>query len=317
MSTGRFIASFLLCALSCAFAATASAQPFGYIVNAADTTEDGTHDNLWQVDLATGETQRIGPINLPNASNPQSDIEGLALKNANELYGVDDGVDSLVLVSMTTGSALPLQRLNDNLQLSMGASALDPGLAFDCSGDLLMSSATRRTLYRLNQSTGQAVVVGTAGGLGVKIGDISVRRGEIFGVGIDGDEGLYRIDGTAGTATLVGRFGVDLKLANVGIDMDASGTIWAAGHIVNGQGLPQPSRIFRINRETGQATLGPTTKTGVKSLAIRRPNCGSDGGGGEDPPRGGPTTHSVPVGTPGTLIILIVSLLLVARRRLF
>ncbi len=314
MSTGRFIASFLLCALSCAFAATATAQPFGYIVNAGDNTEDGSHDNLWRVDLATGQTQRIGPINLPNASNPQSDIEGLALKNANELYGVDDGVDSLVIVSLATGAAMPLQRLNDNLQLNMGASALDPGLAFDCSGNLLMSSATRRTLYRLNQSTGQASVVGTAGGLGVKIGDISVRRGEIFGLGIDGDEGLYRIDGSNGTATLVGRFGVELKLTNVGMDMDTSGTIWAVGHLVNGQGLPQPSRIFRVNRETGQATLGPTTKVGVKSLAIRRPNC-SDGGG--DDPRGNPAAHPAPIGTPGALLLLIVSLLLVARRRFF
>lgn len=317
MPMSRPIASFVICALSCLFAVTAMAQPFGYIVNASDPTDDGTHDNLWRVDLATGETQQVGPINLPNASNPQSDIEGLAFKNSSELYGVDDGIDSLVIVSLTTGGATPpaLARLNDNLQLSLGNTPLDPGLAFDCSGNLLMSSATRRTLYQLNQSTGQASVVGNAGSLGVRIGDISVRRGEIYGIGIDGDEGLYRIDASTGTATPVGRFGVDLKLANVGIDMDTSGTIWAVGHIVNGQGQPQPSRIFRVNRETGQATLGPTTKVGVKSLAIRRPNCGSDDGGG-DPPRGDSPAHPAPIGTPGTLAILILSLLLIARRRL-
>lgn len=295
----RRLAGVLVCAFLGTIAAPAFAQPSGYIVNASDPTGDGSHDNLWRVDLSTGETTRIGPLNIPNASNPQSDVEGLALESDTFLYGVDDATDALLLIGIDTGNGQPLDRPNDNLRLSLGGSALDPGLSFDCSGRLLMSSATRRTLYRLNATTGQATIIGGEGSLGVQIGDIAVRGSNVYGIGIRGDEGLYRIDVEHGTATLVGRFGVEIALAGAGMDFDRSGNLWAVGHIVVDD-EPQPARILRIDPATGAATLGPTTKVGVKSLAITPTRCPSD-----PPPTGGePDATAVPVDSPAALLAL-------------
>lgn len=312
----RLRACLVACALSGAFAAAASAQPYGYIVNAADPAEDGSHDNLWRVDLASGFADNIGPVNLPTSANPQSDIEGLALRTSSQLYGVDDATDSLVIFALTTGGAQPVRRPRDNLELNLQGGALDPGLAFDCSGDLLMSSATRRTLYRLDRQSGQATVIGGEGRLGARIGDISVRGDEVFGIGIDGDEGLYRIDAASGQAERIGGLGVDLRLTNVGIDFDASGNLWAVGHVLDSQGQPQPSRIFRVDRSSGQATLGPTTRVGVKSLAIRPPRCAIDPPPPPPDPGGRGQHQPVPVNSPGALIVLLAAVVLLARRRL-
>lgn len=321
----RLRACLVACALCGAFAATASAQPYGYIVNAADPAADGSHDNLWRVDLATGMADNIGPVNLPTAANPQSDIEGLALRTSSQLYGVDDATDSLVIFALATGGAQPVRRPRDNLELNLQGGALDPGLAFDCDGNLLMSSATRQTLYRLDRQSGQATVIGGEGRLGARIGDISVRGEEVFGIGIDGDEGLYRIDAQSGQAQRIGGLGVGLRLVNVGADFDASGTLWAVGHVVDSSGQPQPSRIFRVDRETGQATLGPTTRVGVKSLAIRPPRCTLAPPPPQPPPPPPPpdpgpgdrgTHQAVPVNAPGALLLLLAAVLAVGWRQL-
>ena len=154
--------------------------------------------------------------------------------------------------------------------------------------------------------------------LGACIGDLSVRGDEVFGIGIDGDEGLYRIDAQTGQAQRIGGLGVDLQLTNVGVDFDGSGNLWAVGHIVDSRGQPEPSRIFRVDRESGQATLGPTTRVGVKSLAIRPPRCSLEPP--EPPPGPGPgdrgSHQAVPVNTPGALIVLLAAVMFLARRRL-
>lgn len=290
-------------------AADVAAQS-GYIVNAADPTNDGTHDNLWRVDLGTGNATRIGPLNVPGTVN--SDVEGLALETSSVLYGVDDAIDALLTISPQTGTAVPFGGGADNLRLSMGGTPLDPGLAFDCNGNLLMTSATRRTLYRLEKTIGQATVIGREGGLNAKIADIAVRGQDVFGIGIDGDEGLYRIDTTAGTATRIGGLGISIRLANAGMDFDTSGQLWVIGHIVDSSGQAQPSRILKLDRETGAAELGATTKTGVKSLAITPPRCGS---GNPNPNPGGTNDPAaVPLNSPWALLMLALGLLaLVAR----
>lgn len=149
-----------------------------------------------------------------------------------------------------------------------------------------MVSPTRRSLYRLDKLTGQATVIGAEGRLGVRIADIAVRGDEAFGIGIAGDEGLYRIDTANGTASLVGRFASDIVLANAGMDFDSAGNLWGVGHIVDGQGQPQPSRILRIDRAAGTATAGPTTRTGVKGLAITPTRCDVSGTPPPAPPVG-------------------------------
>jgi hypothetical protein len=310
----RLLAGCAFCAFLGTGAGIAHGQPFGYAVNAADPTNDGSHDNLWRVNLGTGSAERIGPLNLPSAGNPQSDVEGLALETSSFLYGVDDATDSLNAISVTNGTAIVLDRPLDNLRLSLGGNPLDPGLGFDCDGRLLMSSATRRTLYRVNKLTGQATVVGSEGALGARIADIAVRGEEIFGIGVAGDEGLYRIDGSTGAATRVGSFDPGIRLAGAGLDFDSSGKLWAIGHVVDGQGQPQPSRILEIDRETGAAELGPASRVGFKSLAITSVRCGPFG----TPPPQQPAI-AAPVGSPATLAILATLLLGTAwrlRRRL-
>lgn len=303
MGMNRLMAGVVFCAFVAATAADVIAQPFGYVVNAADPTDDGTHDSLWRVNLASGDAERIGPLNVAGTVN--SDVEALALETATFLYGVDDATDSLLAIDITTGAAVALDRPSDNLRLGLSGEPLDPGMAFACDGRMLMSSTTRATLYSLNKLSGQASIVGGAGRLAVRIGDIAVRGEEVFGIGVAGDEGLYQIDPDTGTTTLIGRLGIDIALAKAGLDFDGSGNLWAIGHIVDDSGQPQPSRILRIDRETGAATLGPTTLTGIKSLALASVRCGPFG---EPPP--GPTPIATPVGSP--LALLALALLLLA-----
>lgn len=310
MASNRTVAGFLVCAVLGSGATGALAQPFGFIVNAGDPTNDGTHDNLWRVNLATGSADRIGPLNLtaPGSTAIQSDVEGLALETATFLYGVNDASKSLVTISTSQGIATTLDRPIDNLRLGTSGE-LDPGLAFDCQGRLLMVSPTRRSLYRLDKLTGQATVIGAEGRLGVRIADIAVRGDEAFGIGIAGDEGLYRIDTANGTASLVGRFASDIVLANAGMDFDSAGNLWGVGHIVDGQGQPQPSRILRIDRAAGTATAGPTTRTGVKGLAITPTRCDVSGTPPPAPPVG------VPVASWPALLLLVLALLAAGLRR--
>lgn len=309
----RLVAGCLACAFLGALAAPAVAQS-GYIVNAADPTSDGTHDNLWRVNLSDGSATRIGPLDIRvNSSVINSDVEGLALESATALYGIDDAIDALLSISPHNGLAVPFDRGSDNLRLGLSGSPLDPGLTFDCDGNLLMSSATRRTLYRLSRTTGQATVIGREGGLNAKIADIAVRGGDVYGIGIDGDEGLYRIDAQAGTAQRISSFGSTIRLANAGMDFDSSGRLWAIGHVIDNSGQPQPSRILRIDRDTGAVELGATTKTGVKSLAITPPRCNVPNPGS---PGGTPDPAGVPFASTWMLLLLALGLGGLASRRL-
>lgn len=317
MGMNRLMVGLAACALFGVAAADVAAQPFGYVVNAADPTDDGSHDNLWRINLADGSTERIGALNVPGVAN--SDVEALALETSRYLVGVDDALDALLVIDLDTGAARPLDRGRDNLRLGLNGSPLDAGLGYDCNGRLLMSSATRNALYQLNELTGQASTVG--GGVGVRIGDIAARGEVIYGIGIAGDEGLYRIDPQTGAATRVGGFGVDIRLAAAGLDTDRSGNLWAVGHVLDGQGQPQPARILRIDHVTGAATLGPATRTGVKSLAIApaadcdafaSPAPGPGPGPGEGPR--GDDTSAVPVDSPLALLLLALGFITAAWR---
>lgn len=308
----RRVADCLACAFLGMTAASAAAQT-GYVVNAADPTSDGTHDNLWRVNLSDGSATRIGPLDIRvNNSVINSDVEGLALESASALYGIDDAIDALLAINPQTGMAVPFDRGSDNLRLGQAGTPLDPGLAFSCDRTLYMTSATRRTLYRLDKNTGQASVVGHEGGLGAKIADIAIRGGKAWGIGVDGDEGLYEIDLEAGTARRIAAFGNVIRLANAGMDFDSSGQLWAVGHVVDGGGQPQPSRILKIDRETGAVQLGPTTKTGVKSLAISPTRCPSSNPTNPN----GPPPVSVPVRAPWAVLLLALAVVAVATRRL-
>lgn len=298
----------MACLLACAFFGTAAAElaaaPFGYVVNAADPTDDGTHDNLWRVDLATGSVTRIGALNVPNAVN--SDVEGLAFESSTLLRGVDDATDSLLSISTSTGASAP-NSVVDNLRLSLNGAPLDPGLAFDCASNLLMSSATRNALYRLDKLTGQAAMITAT--RGATIGDIAVRGDEMYAIGVDGSEGLYRLDPATGIATPVGSFGLDIDMARAGLDFDRDGNLWAVAHILDAAGQPQPSRILQIDRITGVATTGPTMPLrGVKSLAVATVQCGPFGGG--EPP--GQTPIGTPVNSPLALALLVLAMLTLA-----
>lgn len=165
------MAGMCVCALLVAAIATpVFGQPFGYVVNAGDPTDDGSHDNLWRLNLGTGETERIGPLGLtiPGTTIVQSDVEGLALETSSFLYGVNDATNSLVYISTTTGAAVAPTRNVDNLGLNRDGVELDPGLSFDCQGQLLMSVANQRSLYRVDKASGQATVIGGEGRLGVR-----------------------------------------------------------------------------------------------------------------------------------------------------
>lgn len=255
----RRIQRWLVAALM-AVLGVAHAAPLGYVVS----SDDG--DILYRLDLATGEVQAIGVVPAPFL-----DVEGLALTADGSLYGIDDTTKTLIQLDTSNASVRVPGGLRGNTGLPAGITqAFDPSITFACDGRLLMSS-TRSKLYELELGTGRAVSVGGSGPtMTENITDIAARGTRLYGLG---HQGLHRIDPANGTSTLIGLYGNGVNFAEGGgMSFDIAGNLWAvADRSVNSL----PSQIYRLDVNTGQATLmGSTPVRGIESLAIVTTQCG-------------------------------------------
>ena len=275
-------------------------------------------DTLYRLDLATGQASRIGNgIGF-------NDVEGLAISPQGILYGVADGTvgsgseltDFLVRIDTTTGvgtlvGAMPgLSGQGPNNQL-------DYGLAFTCDGKLWASSDTTGLLWEVDPSN---ATVREVGNTGAPLSGLGGRGNQLYGIGVQngfGDraqQALYRIDPSNARASRIGSLDMNLTLSSSGADFDTSGTLWAT---LDSQppDVDVPSRLARIDLETGQAQVvasisGITHNVSVRGMAIAPPaGCGDSNNGGGIGGPGGLAAHPVPgPGVPALVVFGLVAL---------
>jgi len=250
----------LLLALSLCLPALTAAQPFGYSIDSDGQT---TADDLYRIDLSTGNATRIGPVQ-PAFGPKYQDVEGLAISPGGVLFGADDALDALIRIDLNTAQATLVGPLGTNGQGPGGN--LDYGLAFTCDGRLWLSSDTVPRLWQVDTSTGAATAPRD---LPVGMTGLAARGNTLYGLGIDGN--LYRYSIELGIAQLVGPLGIP-AFDDGGLDFDANGDLWAITEYTPSD-PSQPSRIYRVDVLTGQATFVANTRAGFEGLAIASPAC--------------------------------------------
>lgn len=270
-----------------------AAEPIAYGVGFSD---------LYRVDLASGQASRVGAIGY-------NDVEGLALTDFNTLLGAVDGTagaggtssDFLVRIDTGTGAGTLLGGLS-GLAGAGPNGQLDYGLAQTCDGRLWLSSETSQELWELDRNTGTTRRVGSTG---AAISGLAARGGELYGVSAGAAPSLYRIDVATAASTLIGPLNAGGTVNNVGLDFDASGTLWA----VLDPNDVTPSRAARIDLATGRATVTANigANIGFKGLAIAPVGACQPGAVGAVP-------VAVPgPGLPGLLLLGLAALGLGAR----
>jgi len=236
----------------------------------SDATTAATADRLYKINLRTGEPTMIGP--LGPVGGVFEDVEGLALDSAGKLFGVDDDTKTLLTISAANGFATAVNNAQGNTRLTTGSNPQDLSIAFSCTGQLYAAALNSKTLYRVNTSTGLFEAVAASGTLVGGITDLAVANGQMYGLGSDK---LYRIDVQTGVSTLVGSYGPGINfIEGGGLSSDSSGQLWASAERRDARLNLLPSQIYRINAETGVATLSTATSVeGIESLVIGPPHC--------------------------------------------
>jgi len=240
-------------------ASFAHAQKLAWTVSSDGSDVDA--DRLYRLNVETGEATLIGRV--PDGNG---DIEGLAQDAAGVLYGVDDIEKSLLRFNTSNGSAQAV----GSLRLPTGlANNLDLSIAIDCTGQAFMVSAVNNRVYRVNLSSGQPEQLTSAATLPGGVTDLVVRDDVLLGLG---EDRLYRIDKVSGIATAIGSgYGSNIRFTDGGgVGVDRDGGLWAVADRNPGR----PSQIYRLNADTGVATLsGSTTVSGLESLSMGSPLC--------------------------------------------
>ncbi len=248
------------------FAGVALAEPLGYASGFRD---------LYRIDLANAQSTSIGRIGF-------NDIEGLALSPNGTLYAAVDGTtqigsstsattDFLIRINPSSGVGSLVAQL-PNLQGRGPNEQLDYGLAFTCDGRLWMSAETTAELWEVNPATAELRLVGNTG---ASLSGLAGRGTDLYGVSVDPNPRLFRIDTTTAAATAIGPLNAGGHVLNVGLDFDAAGRLWATLDPV----AVAPSRLAQINLVSGLASeiknLSSEPGIGIKALAIAAPEpCG-------------------------------------------
>ena len=230
----------------------AAADPLAYAVS---------FNKLYRIDLANGQTTLIGETGF-------NDVEGLALSDEGVLYGIVDSTKTLITIDKQSGRGTAVAATVGNTGLTgQGVGqfdALDFGLTFSCDGRLWASSDTTRKLWQIDPASGRATF---ASSLGFQITGLGANRDGLFGLGSQGDEGVYRIDPVTGTSTRFSTIAPNLVFADGGLDFDASGNLWA----ILDYRPPDDNRdsdIVRIATDTGATTFMAKTLPEMEGLAI-------------------------------------------------
>jgi hypothetical protein len=284
----------LLAVLLIASPVAAIAQTVGYGAGFSE---------LYRITLADGSLVRVGPA----AGIGFNDVEGLAFAADGTLYGVADQTmqvggggsattDFLIRISTATGAGSLVGQLPGLQGQGTGSGQLDYGLAFTCDGRLWMSSETIGSLWEVNPSTGSVRLVGNTG---ASISGLAARGNVLYGVSVDPQPRLYRIDTASAAATVIGPLGVGGVVVGVGLDFDSAGQLWAT--LDPGATVPGFSRLVRVDPQTGAGTVVaqlPIEFVTMKALAIA--------------PTGGcaAAAEATPVPGPGLPILVLLGMLL-------
>ncbi|MDT8439059.1 MAG: hypothetical protein RQ729_08645 [Wenzhouxiangellaceae bacterium] len=288
----------------------AHGEPMGYAINSRGNLTDDQMHVLWQIDLATGSSRRIGKV------GNFIDVEGLAIGADGTLYGADDSSKTVFTINLNSGFPSALGGVISNMGVPLGQ-ALDVGLTATCDDQLLLVSDVERSLFRVDRASGQISRIGSAGSLAAPITDIAARAGELYGIGegLDGSgraasPDLYRIDIETATATRIGALGPQVApYANAGLAFDDQGRLWAVTDRRQGDNLDLPSQIIQIDPETGAAlAVRDADLVGFESLAIAPPSgCADDEQANADAP------PAIPASSPWSLALMALVLLLAGR----
>lgn len=271
---------------------------YGYSIASGNFESEA--NQLVRINMQTGSYEALGYM-----GDTYKSIEGLAISRTGNLYGADDNTKTLVRVSLDSISVFPVRNVQQNLGLGNDPSQFDFGLTFGCDANLYMVTKSDQGFYRVDPNTGNASLIGRTG---MSFTALASWAGKFYGIA-SGTQELYSIDKLTGFPTLIGSLGSlgdgDVELTNAGLSFDESGQLWMLMDLRLSDPLnPFPSRIFKIDIETGLATYVAETLVGVESLAIAPP--GSCRGGG------GPVAQVVPVNGFGFLITFVILLLVVS-----
>ena len=263
--------------------ASLSAAPMGYSINSDSGSSNS--DSLYLIDLATGAEERIGLVQLPQAS--LMDIEGLAFHPNGTLYGIDDQSLKMFPIDPDTGLIEGNIISIDTDDLSVGSN--DFGMTFDCDANLYITSVAEHSLYRLDLN-GDTHLIGSLGE-NINISALAAYGSptRLYGLGngikdldIKDSPSLFEIDLNDGTATEIGPLGSKVSAyTQGGLAFDSSGQLWA---ITDRTGLLDsgPSQVMRINTSTGTASdIRDTSEVGFESLAVTVPGGCAPLGSGE------------------------------------
>ncbi len=235
-------------------------------------------DHLVQINLETGEYTSLGQI-----PDPYIALEGLAISSNGTLYGADDNTKTLVRINPAGGRAFAVANADQNLGFGSIPESYDFGISFGCDEKLYMVVKHTQELYEVNPTTGSATLVGVTGH---NFTSLAAWGGELYSVA-SGDFNLYKINPENAEATLVGPLGDlggDIELAGSGMSFDTEGNLWMVINLRLSHPLhPFPSRVFKVNTETGQAEWISETLVGIESLAISGPGGCTDGNGPSSP----------------------------------
>lgn len=241
--------------------AALSAAPIGYSVRS------DTDRKLYSIDMATGVATELGPTGF-------SKVEGLAINDAGEIYGVNPPTGQLVKCGAATGACTAVGVLSGLPQVQTNA-----GLGFSSTGVLYL--AMNAVIYRVDPSTAATAALGTTGpalsGL-AGVAPTDTCPSGVFGMGGNSDKGkIYCINTTNGVATLLGN--INVAPLDVGLDGDlTTGLVWGVTNDVPGKVFAvTPSTLVVSNVNT--VTLNGVEIGGFESLAIvhsATPTTGND-----------------------------------------
>jgi hypothetical protein len=276
------------------FAAQVSAAVMAYSV-ADDNFQ--YPDHLVHINLETGEFTSKGRI-----ADPYIALEGLAMSANGTLFGADDNTKTLVQISINEGLAFPVSNSNQNFGFGAVPESYDFGMTFTCENKLNMVVKHTGDLYEVNESTGQANLIGNTGH---NFTSLAAWGEELYAVA-SGDFSLYKINRETARAERVGSLGDlggGIELNGSGMSFDEDGNLWLVINLRLSDPLnPFPSRIFKVNTTTGHATLISETLVGIESLAITGPVGCTQGSG---------TVVSVPINNQFSLFLLVFVLFLI------
>jgi len=252
-------------------------------------------DHLVQIDLETGEYVSMGQI-----ADPYIALEGLALSGNGTLFGADDNTKTLVQIIPSEANAFPVDNANQNLGFGSIPESYDFGMSFSCNDKLYMVVKHTQELFEVDAITGTATLVGNTSH---NFTSLASWGDDLYSIA-SGEFNLYKINPDNAEATLVGALGDlggDIELAGSGMSFDTDGNLWMVVNLRLSDPLnPFPSRVFKINTETGQAEWISETLVGIESLAIAGPGGCVNGAG---------SPVAVPTNNLSSQIILLLMML--------